>query len=514
MKLRPYQSITKESIYTLFHKGIKKVVMCKPTGSGKTVTFADIAAELIRSGFKVIVVVDRKELLDQAKEKLISYGLKPSIITGGRRGRLGAECYVATLQTLVNRTFPDVDLIIIDECHKQIFDKIFERPEYKDKFYIGATATPKRSGKMTQLSDHWQELVVSVTIQELLKDGYLVPAITYGAKVEIPKNTKTKNGDWDEKELFKLFNKPKLYDGTVDNYLKFAKGTRGLCFNINIEHSKKTCEAFNAAGISSVHLDGSMDKATREKIIRGHKAGYFDVLHNVDILTTGYDDWEVETVVANLATKSLPKWLQIGGRGGRPTPMELRGVAGHLQKSHFNLIDMGGNVWRMGFWEQEREWSLTHTTKEIIDPAPVKECKDNENGPGCGALIHASLKRCPICGLIIPEKTATPLARGEFLPLDYDGGGTALPADLRGRAAGELPLVDLERFRIAKGYKLGWIVKQVQLRDNTGALLLEYANMREFKNPEGWVRMCESRMDHAEAQIEVATSASTTDLPF
>ena len=201
MKLRHYQTTAKDKTRAAFTLGKKRVILCKPTGAGKTVTFASIASDAVKMGSKVIIIVDRKELLDQAKEKLIAYGLKPSFITAGRRGRLNSEVYIATVQTLVNRSFPDVDLIIIDECHKQIFDKLFERKEYLDKFVIGATATPIRSGKMKQLSDIYEGLIITTTIRELIAEGFLVPAITYGAKMDM-KGIKEKGGDYDEKEMY------------------------------------------------------------------------------------------------------------------------------------------------------------------------------------------------------------------------------------------------------------------------------------------------------------------------
>lgn len=73
--LRPYQVETKDEIRRLFSLGKKRVIMCKPTGSGKTVTFADMAREAVKNGYIVMVVVDRSELLKQAESKLISYGL-------------------------------------------------------------------------------------------------------------------------------------------------------------------------------------------------------------------------------------------------------------------------------------------------------------------------------------------------------------------------------------------------------------------------------------------------------
>lgn len=485
MELRPYQITAKKETREEFSKGNKRVILCKPTGSGKTVTFADIAREAVLNGRAVMIVVDRKELLDQAKNKLISYGLLPQIITAGKSVRLGANCYVATVQTLVKRQFPKIDLLIIDEAHKQIFDKILIRPEYADVFTIGATATPKRSGKMNQLSDFYQALIEPTTISELIAEGYLVPAITFGAKVDTTK-IKTKGDDFDTTDLYNAFNKATLYAGVVEKYQKYASGTKAICFCINVEHSRKTVNAFLKAGISAVHLDGSTPKKERENILDAFTRGIFQVICNVEVLTTGYDEWTIETVIVNLATKSLPKWLQMAGRGSRITPAQFVGKAGYLQKTHFNLIDMGGNVYSLGFWEAEREYSLTHKRKDTLDAASVKECPEGEadiNGKtGCGALLHLSAVKCK-CGYIFSVKEKEPPKEAEFIQLEnYD----FLPPELVGKSWGTMTIEELEQVRENKKYKQGWIIRQILL--NKDLNLLDYANSKGYKNPIEWVK--------------------------
>lgn len=482
--LRPYQTDGKTAIRASFRANKKRVIFCSPTGSGKTVTFANIARESVLNGFKVMIVVDRKELLEQARNKLIDYGLNPSIITAGRTGKTGAVSYIATVQTLVRRHFPPVDLLIIDEAHKQIFDKVLEREEYKDAFVIGATATPYRTGRMTQLSKNYDDLVETVSINDLILEGYLVPAITYGAKVDVSK-IKIKRGDYDTEELYKAFDKATLYAGVVDKYRKFANDTKAICFCINVEHSKKVAQSFNAAGVSAVHLDGTTPKKEREAILKAFSAGLFKVLCNVEVLTTGFDEWTIETVIVNLATKSLPKWLQMCGRGSRITPSEFKDVRGKLQKEHFNIIDMGGNVFSLGFWEQDRDYSLEHKTKDSVDAAPVKICPedkaDENQREGCGAILPAPAPVCKYCGFIFPKKISEP-KNVEFIQLEnYE----FLPAELIGKKWGSMSIEELEKVRKIKGYGLGWIVKQILI--NKDLNLETYANFRGFKNPNGWV---------------------------
>lgn len=480
--LREYQVELKEEIRDNFIKGFRKVILCSPTGSGKTVTFADIARSSILNGARVMIAVDRSELLDQAKSKLISYGLNPSIISSGKEVKQGQKCYVATVQTLVRRVFPDIDLLIIDEAHKQIFDKLLLSDNYKNTFTIGATATPKRSGKMRQLSSIYDKIVQTVDINNLIQKEFLCPAITYGSKEDNSKLSISR-GEYDIKEMYNMFNKRTRYAGVVDKYRKFTNNTKAIVFNVNVEHSKKTCKSFNDSGISAVHLDGSMSKSRRESVLDGFKKGLFNVICNVEILTTGYDEPSIETVIINRATKSLPLWLQMCGRGSRT----------FKNKEHFNIIDMGGNVFEHGFWESERKYSLTHKKRDSLGVAPVKECpitKTDENGrTGCGCIVPVMAKLCNYCDYKFPPPKKEPLKEVEFVRLEnYD----LLPKELVGRAWGSMSFEELETVKRVKNYKHGWMVRQIIM--NRDLDLMEYAIWKKYKNPKAWVdrmeRMC------------------------
>lgn len=502
-QLRPYQVDSKREVKSLFRERHRSIILCLPTGGGKTVTFADIARDAVSKSKRVMIVVDRIELLGQAKEKLIAYGLNPSVISSGKKGRTGSNCYVATVQTLARRESPEVDLIIIDEAHKQIFDKIIERPEYKDVFFIGATATPSRTKKMNQLSKNYTAMVETITISELIQKGFLSPAITYGAKLDTSK-IKTKGNDFDNSSMYDSFNKSVLYKGVVEKYKRFADKTKALVFNINVEHSKKVTQAFKAAGYSAAHIDGTTPKNERVSILKAFSKGVIQVLNNAEVLTTGYDEWTIETIIVNRATQSLPLWLQMAGRGSRITPKELQGDSRYLQKEHFNLIDMGGNVHRLGFWEQEREYSLTHNTSDSLGVAPVRTCpEDKRDSPtdsiknkraeagleetkiGCGAMLHASAPNCKYCGFVF-EKTEKTEGEAEFIQLEnYE----SLPIELVGKSFLSMNFDELETVKNIRGYKFGWIIKQILMSEDLE--LIDYAKFKNYKYPRNWVARME-----------------------
>jgi hypothetical protein len=67
----------------------------------------------------------------------------------------------------------------------------------------------------------------------------------------------------------------------------------------------------------------------------------------VSILTTGFDEPGVRTVILNRATTSLTLYHQMIGRGSRRLP----------RKKTFNIIDLGNNTDRFGDWNAAVDWN-------------------------------------------------------------------------------------------------------------------------------------------------------------
>jgi superfamily II DNA or RNA helicase len=346
------------------------------------------------------------------------------------------------LQLWVNWIKKDIDLIIIDEAHLQDFNFLFESGIVAKKIVLGFTATPKRTGKMRQLALDYDEIIEISSVNELIKEGFLVSddySGVDGVNLNDLKYNKLK-GDYDEKQMFDRFNSPKLYAGVVDNWLKIANKTITLVFCVNIEHVIHTCEEFNKIGIPAKFLVSSMSQpkepekdseqgawtryeermrlhslykdsfgrwsGERTMIIKEFKSGKFNVLINAGILTTGFDFPELETVIVNRATSSLTLWMQMLGRGSRIAP----------HKTHFNILDFGNNASRLGHYTAPRIWRLWHDDNNSGDGiAPMKECGvsglvklpvDKNNKAGCTRMILASMMICPFCGFIYPKRKA------------------------------------------------------------------------------------------------------------
>ncbi|MEL6868110.1 MAG: helicase-related protein, partial [Bacteroidota bacterium] len=123
-------------------------------------------------------------------------------------------------------------------------------------------------------------------------------------------------------------------------------GNKTLIFNNGINTSKMVYDTFKRAGYDVRHLDNSNTKQQRAAILQWFKEKPGAILSSVSILTTGFDEPTIETIILNRATRSLTLYFQMIGRGSRIIP----------GKSTFDVIDLGNNVARFGLWSNDIDW--------------------------------------------------------------------------------------------------------------------------------------------------------------
>lgn len=396
MNLRPYQNSLITGLAHKIAKGKNSIVAQLATGGGKTVCFASIADRYIKKnpGKSVLILVHRKELLKQTRHTCYRAAkLDCQPIIAGMKYIPPADLYVGMVESAWRRLdkIKNLGLVVIDECHRLEFAKFY--PKLEGIIRIGFTATPLTASKKKPLHGFYEDIVCGVDIPELIKDGHLCQNITWAPKEVVDRRELTVKGDdFDEVQMAITFRKPKYILNTVKAYEKWAKGTKTIVFNVNIEHSLEVQRAFTDAGYNCKHLDGTTPEQERARILHWFATTPDAILCNVNITTTGFDEPTIETVLVNRATMSMPLWLQMCGRGSRPTEA----------KSAFTIVDMGANAIAHGDWCQSRNW-----TDIFFDPpkpgkptaAPVKSC------PECEAIIPASSKTCPFCGYIYPDKS-------------------------------------------------------------------------------------------------------------
>lgn len=401
MQLRPYQEHFAQSIAQKLAQGKRKIIAQLATGGGKTITFAAIAHRYItKSQRPVLITVHREELLRQTQKTLYkSYGITCEIVG---KSMQKADVYVAMVETLNNRLkkspelFTDVGLVIFDEAHIANHLKLLDY--FSSAYIIGFTATPISASKKRPLNGYFEDVVCGIDIPDLIAQNNLVKNVTVNPKGSVDRTKLTvKNGEFDASVMGSEYSKAKQVENTLRAYEEFALGTKTIIFNCNIAHCDTVNERFLSAGYNSRSLASTCTPEYRKETLQWLHETPDAILNNVGILTTGFDEPSIQTIIVNKDTMSLPLWLQMCGRGARP----------YENKEYFHIIDLGSNAASMGDWDFARDWAyIFHNPKKAGDGvAPVKEC------PECGTLCHASLKQCKgitpteeNCTYIFPEK--------------------------------------------------------------------------------------------------------------
>ena len=408
--LRPYQDKAVADIRGAYQRGRKAPLLSMPTGAGKTVVFSHIASSAKQKGKKVLILVNRIELIRQTSAKLAEFNVPHGIINPKYPADYSKCVQLASIMTLNNRLdkIDTPDVIIIDECHgspSATFTKVLEY--FPSALKLGVTATPCRldgKGLGIDAGGMFDEIVPGPSIKQLVKLKYLVPAQVYTAKVAIDLiNVKIKQGDYDRAALSDLLNKRHITGQAIKHYKQLCDGRPAVVFCSDIKHAQGVAEDFTAAGYRAFSVDGTMDDATRAGILKGLTTGEVQVVTSVDLISQGTDIPAIECAILLRPTKSTGLYIQQVGRALRPSPGKTRAV----------ILDHVGNVLRHGMPDEDREWSLEGAERRTKGggeaSVSVSVCKS------CYAAYEPQ-PQCPYCGHIEPVKERAPeVVSGELV---------------------------------------------------------------------------------------------------
>jgi superfamily II DNA or RNA helicase len=238
----------------------------------------------------------------------------------------------------------NVGLVIIDEAHFNSFRKLLS--SFSNAFILGVTATPLSSNIKLPMYENYNELIIGDTIQSLIDHSYLAKATTYSYDVGLTSLKIGINGDYTVKSSDELYTNLAMQEKLIHAYRAHSLGKKTLIFNNGIRTSLGVLEIFKEAGFEIKHLDNTHSNEERKEILKWFKHKPDAILTSVGILTTGFDEPTVESIILNRATKSLTLYFQMIGRGSRKLP----------HKDEFSIIDLGNNAARFGLWTNPIDW--------------------------------------------------------------------------------------------------------------------------------------------------------------
>lgn len=436
-ELRPYQLNLYNRIRQSIAFGHRRIMCVSPCGSGKSVVIQAIIESADARSNTVLVLVHRREIADQLRERLAPY----------------SNATVGMVQTVTRRLddMPKPDIIIIDEAHTALSASYLRILEYFSRAYaLYFTATPQRlDGK--SFYDIADDMVESVSVRWLIDNGYLAP-YEYYAPVTVldTSQLRTKNGDYDGLQATAMMDKTKIYGDVIREYQKHADGLQAIAYCASVEHSQKVAESFLRAGIPARHIDGAMKKESREEAVNAFREGKIRVLTNYAIVIEGFDVPGAWCTLSLRPTQSLTVHIQSTMRCMRPAPGKTAVI-----------LDFCGNYERLGLPDDDREWTLDGTVKRSRqkeqNTVHARTCEY------CFRTYAGSGRVCPYCQHD-NGKTRQEIEADERAELERV---QAAERKERRREVGRAQTrEELEKIAKERGYKPGWVWRRMQIIEN------------------------------------------------
>lgn len=443
MKLRYYQQeAVSATLDFLCSSGAgKHPVIAMPTGTGKSLVISGTIHQFnsYYPRARWLMLTHDKRLIEQNAEKLTSMwaGAPLGIYSSGLKQRDTMHPIIyGGIQSVANNAeaFGHRDFCFVDECQR-VNPK--ENTGYYETFkalhrinpnirFIGTSATIFRLGQ-GYVTDNgiFTDVVYDLTgvepFNRLIHEGYLCPLVPYETKVALNvDNVKTQQGEFNLKQLQEAVDKDEITRAAVNEAIVLGDNRkRWLVFSSGIQNAEHICDYLTYCGISAATVHSKKSDEENDKILADHKSGKIQAVVNNNILTTGYDDPEIDMIIVLRPTMSPVLWVQMLGRGTRPFP----------GKKNCLVLDYARNSLRLGPINDPR---IPKTKKSTNGQAPVKLC------PVCKTYNHTKATHCTNCG--------------ELFTFAVKITDTASSQELIAKDEKEKPLPIVERFPVSFVY--------------------------------------------------------------
>lgn len=417
-----------------------------------------VSSVAVQAGYRAYIIVEKDNRKSHYKDVYRVFMHKTGYINGQNIKKEYVEyngyvyCVEVPSHNIVVRANESFTFIS-GNCHTSDADFLFESGLLDDKYVVGLTGTPMRSGNQRQLGMNYEDIVETAQIQDMMDRGNITKLRTF--TVDAPDlskvNTDYRTGDFDSRQMGAVFNKSVQYKGVIENYMHICPMKKAICFDATQANAIRMCAEFNEAGIPAKFLISGIDKnkpdelelyekykhftGNREQLIKDFHDGKFTVICNSGILSTGYDETSIEVCILNRATQSVQFYIQATGRAIRL----------HPGKTEAFLLDFGGNISRLGKFEKERKWALWHNKGKCEGIQGVKECKQ------CGKYIAITASECPFCGYVYPTEKEIRMAELQ-----------ELVGDLKFE---QMTPTQFFQYAELKGYNTYWAIRQLYIRN-------------------------------------------------
>lgn len=399
-----HQTRAARDVQAAIQSGQRAICVTSPTGGGKTLVMADLIDLWSAEGLNTVLYTNRRLLLEQTHDRLDGFGIDFGVRAAN--WNMDSEHFypvqLSSIQTEHARVFKqqrwnlhNAQRVLIDEAHTQtggVAQRLIAEHTAAGAAVVGLTATP------LGLGDLYTHLIVAGCPSELRKCGALVPAIHYAPDEPDLRGIKLAEGqDLTERQAVSAIMRNGIFGRVLEWFDKLNPTRRPtILFAPGVRESIWFMEQFQAHGITAAHIDGEevringkVERSSREArkhVLESSRDGRITVLCNRFVLREGIDaPWLGHCILATVFG-SLQSYLQAGGRLLRADP-SLETVT---------VQDHGGNYWRHGSLNADRQWCLSFTNaiaaglradalrdKRDAEPVVCPKCKCVLKKPPC-----------------------------------------------------------------------------------------------------------------------------------
>lgn len=333
--LRTYQSFAVEATINHFKYRERPAILDISVAGGKTVIAKHIIEHYAAQGKRILLLADREELLTQAGNKLsIPFNYFGAAF---KQDDTSGQVTVGSIQSIYNKDFPPIDIIIVDECQGVPNNKeqgtywefINKHPQAK---LLGLTGTPYRmSGKLT-----WGDIIYSVKYQDLLALGYVAPITNKASgNPDLAEVRVASTGDYVIEGIENVMLEKEMLDASVAAIIRYSHNRKkNLIFCVSVDHCNILQKALEVNGVEAKVVVGATDKDERRETLANFKSGELKHLITCELLLKGYDNPAIDMLTCLRPTMSKGLWEQLLGRA-------VRLFEG---KENALLVDMSGNL--------------------------------------------------------------------------------------------------------------------------------------------------------------------------
>lgn len=446
-ELRPYQTEALAAIRESVRGGVRRLIVQAATGAGKTKLAASLVDSALTKGNRMAFVVPAVSLVDQTVESFWDEGIRDIGVIQANHGMTdwSRPVQVCSIQTIQARgAFPESSAVIFDEAHRlhEAHKKWMSHPDWKSVPIIGLSATPWTKG----LGKYFDSLLIAATTSELIEQGYLAKFRVFATGHPDLSDVKTVAGDYHEGQLSNAMQKGELTADIIATWKeKWGKG-KTLCFGVDKAHAKSIQERFEHAGVRCGYQDANTSPDERRDIKRKFHNGEFEVVCNIQTLTTGVD-WDVRCLILARPTQSEMLYVQIIGRALRTAP----------GKDHALILDHSETTQKLGFVTEIHHDQLdtgkaaSKITFEKKTPLP-KECKQ------CAYLKPPATPICPNCGAESKKNSNLAETDGELVEISVERNAKSKRkgSDSWSERERKTFFAELKAYSTLHGYKSGW----------------------------------------------------------